>query len=59
MEYLAFRNLVDVSYTEAEVKVLAEEVGVASLSLPPSSAFSTCSRLLSSLSLTSVWCGKY
>lgn len=26
MEYLAFRNLVGVSHTEAEVKVLAEEV---------------------------------
>ena len=26
MEYLAFRNLVDVSHTEAEVKVIAEEV---------------------------------
>lgn len=26
MEYLAFRNLVGVSHTEAEVKTLAEEV---------------------------------
>lgn len=26
MEYLAFRNLVGVSHTEAEVKALAEEV---------------------------------
>lgn len=26
MEYLAFRNLVGVSHTEAEVKVIAEEV---------------------------------
>ena len=26
MEYLAFRNLVDVSHTEAEVKAIAEEV---------------------------------
>ncbi|KAG7272049.1 hypothetical protein CRUP_025986 [Coryphaenoides rupestris] len=31
MEYLAFRNLVDVSYTEAEVKALAEEDYVFSL----------------------------
>lgn len=26
MEYLAFRNLVGVSHTEAEVKTIAEEV---------------------------------
>lgn len=29
MEYLAFRNLVGVSHTEAEAKALAEEVGAA------------------------------
>lgn len=28
MEYLAFRNLVGVSHTEAEVKALAEEVNL-------------------------------
>lgn len=32
MEYLAFRNLVGVSHTEAEVKVIAEEVRFETLS---------------------------
>lgn len=34
MEYLAFRNLVGVSHTEDEVKVIAEEVSVFIIALP-------------------------
>lgn len=41
MEYLAFRNLVGVSHTEAEVKVIAEEVSAYEFS---QSAMTSCFR---------------